>query len=142
MALVRFCLLSCVEDIDDASTMRESLFIIEEPEVHLHPRLAAKLSNFFNKLCSDFPGLRVIIETHSEHFLLKNQVSIKENPELAKYAQILFMERVYDSKNSYSQVHSVSFKEDGQLSRKFPDDFFDLSHKHYRDLLNKIMYIL
>ena len=29
-------LLSCVEDIDDASTMRESLFIIEEPRVHLH----------------------------------------------------------------------------------------------------------
>ena len=45
-----------------------------------------------------------------------------------------FLWKEYDSKNSYSQVHSVSFKEDGQLSRKVPDDF-DLSHKHYRDLL-------
>ena len=115
-------------------TMFNNLLIIEEPEVHLHPKLAASLSRFFNKIHIDF-GVRVILETHSEHFILKNQSEIKKQPVLSKMSQILFIERIYSNGKSFSQITPVTFKEDGQLNKKFPDDFFDISHNLYMELL-------
>ena len=34
-----------------------------------------------------------------------------------------------------STIDVIDFKEDGMLSRPFPDDFFDLSMSMYRDLV-------
>ena len=114
--------------------MLYNLLIIEEPEVHLHPQLAASLAHFFNQVHKDF-GARIIIETHSEHYILKNQSEIKKDPQLAHSTQILFMERIHSQGKSFSQITPVSFKKDGQLNKKFPDDFFDISHNLYMELL-------
>jgi predicted ATPase len=46
-----------------------SLVIIEQPELHLHPRAQAQLADLFIKMKSI--GVRFLIETHSENLLLR-----------------------------------------------------------------------
>jgi len=46
-----------------------SLILIEQPELHLHPSAQAELGNLFVE--SEKRGIRFLIETHSEHLLLR-----------------------------------------------------------------------
>src|SRR3569623_479299 len=39
--------------------------LVEEPEIHLHPKAQAELGNFFVELLEK--GVQSIVETHSEH---------------------------------------------------------------------------
>jgi hypothetical protein len=55
---------------------RDSLIIVEQPELHLHPGAQVALADLFVDIC-DF-GARFLIETHSEHFLLRWQRRIAE----------------------------------------------------------------
>ena len=47
------------------SCEKGSLFVVENPEIHLHPSAQSRLLDFFSFLASK--GLQVIIETHSDH---------------------------------------------------------------------------
>jgi predicted ATPase len=44
-------------------------FVVQQPELHLHPDAQAELADFFLYLASR--GIRSIVETHSEYFLLR-----------------------------------------------------------------------
>jgi energy-coupling factor transporter ATP-binding protein EcfA2 len=48
---------------------RNSLVLIDDPEVHLHPMAQAKLAELLNRVSSD-EGKDMLIATHSEHFLV------------------------------------------------------------------------
>jgi predicted ATPase len=48
-----------------------STFIVEEPEIHLHPRAQAELGDFFLDLYKK--GVQSIVETHSEYLILRLQ---------------------------------------------------------------------
>ncbi|NYI42627.1 AAA family ATPase [Demequina lutea] len=46
----------------------DSVFIVEQPELHLHPAVQARLADF---MITSRPQLCVVIETHSESFLTR-----------------------------------------------------------------------
>jgi hypothetical protein len=48
-----------------------STFIVEEPEIHLHPRAQAELGTFFLGLYGR--GIQSLVETHSEYLVLRLQ---------------------------------------------------------------------
>jgi len=50
------------------------MLIIEQPELHLHPRAQTELGNLFIAIAQS--GVNCIIETHSEHLLLRLQKQI------------------------------------------------------------------
>ncbi len=54
-SIVMFCLLAHDDDI----------IVIENPEIHLHPKAQADLLDFFSRIAQS--GVQVIIETHSDH---------------------------------------------------------------------------
>lgn len=68
-----------------------SLMMLEQPEIHLHPRLQANLADFLLGLASQ--GKRVMVETHSDHFLNRLRRRIAEDPtdSLADMVNILFV---------------------------------------------------
>jgi hypothetical protein len=45
------------------------IYMVEEPEIHLHPDAQAGLADFFLYLSSK--GVRCVVETHSEYFLIR-----------------------------------------------------------------------
>lgn len=47
------------------SCKKESIFIVENPEIHLHPKAQSRLLEFFSFLA--VRGLQIIVETHSDH---------------------------------------------------------------------------
>lgn len=70
---------------------RSSLLVLEQPEIHLHPRLQANLADFLLTLAAQ--GRRVVVETHSDHFINRLRRRIAEDPldELQKTVSILFV---------------------------------------------------
>lgn len=48
---------------------KNSTYIVEEPEIHLHPKAQAELGAFFYSLYKN--SVQSIIETHSEHLILR-----------------------------------------------------------------------
>ncbi len=46
-------------------------YLVEEPEIHLHPRAQAELGDFFLDLYRR--GVQSVVETHSEHLILRLQ---------------------------------------------------------------------
>lgn len=68
-----------------------SLLLFEQPEIHLHPRLQANLADFFLTLA--LSGKRMVVETHSVHFIDRLRRRIAEDPsdELKDNVSILFV---------------------------------------------------
>ena len=69
----------------------QSLLLFEQPEIHLHPRLQANLADFFLALAAD--GKRIVIETHSDHFInrLRRRIAEDQSDSLRELVNILFV---------------------------------------------------
>lgn len=107
---------------------KNDLILIENPEIHLHPKLQADLSDLFIYALNN--GRRMIIETHSEHIINRMRLRIKENNDLMKKINIYFFERHEDA----SAYQEIEVDKDGKI-HYWPDNFLDQS---YYDLLGLI----
>lgn len=54
----------------------DSYLVVEQPELHLHPRLHAPLARFFCDIAKEETAPRMIVETHSENFLFGVQIAV------------------------------------------------------------------
>ena len=75
---------------------KSSILLFEQPEIHLHPRLQANLADFFITLARE--QRRLIVETHSDHFINRLRRRIAEDPtdELRTLVSILFVNPPHD----------------------------------------------
>ena len=79
---------------------KTSLLLFEQPEIHLHPRVQANLADFFLTLA--LSGKRLLIETHSDHFINRLRRRIAEDPtdELREKVSILFVSPSHDGQGA------------------------------------------
>lgn len=112
------------------STKSGKTVIIEQPEVHLHPKLQAK---FIESLLKIGRKNRYIIETHSEHILRKLQ-SISKNRlyGITKEDISIYYFRRIDKK---FEITSHKITESGNINPPFPEGFYDTSFNLAKDLL-------
>jgi hypothetical protein len=54
---------------------------IEQPELHIHPAFQVVLGDLFIEQINEYPDLIFILETHSEHMMLRFQRRIRETNE-------------------------------------------------------------
>ena len=119
---------------------------IEQPELHLHPAIQVNLADLFIEKIGQWPQnkCRYIIETHSEHFMLRflrrirekekaqdpsfvldrndlNVVIIKEAGEKAENGKI----------NTRMIPYSIPIDEKGQFEVNWPDGFFEERYDEY-----------
>ncbi|MFY9226091.1 MAG: DUF3696 domain-containing protein [Blastocatellia bacterium] len=99
---------------------KEKIISIEQPEVHIHPRLQADLGNLLAETIKPPRNNQFIIETHSEHLVLRLQklVSLKElSP---NDVSILYVSRGANG----SKVQQLQLDEDGDFIDDWPGGFF------------------
>lgn len=113
-----------------AYASRNKFVAIEQPEIHLHPGLQAELGDVFleSALCGS--GNRFLIETHSEHLILRilrriRETSDGELPEGAcpvKPEDVAVLHVRPGSKGA--EVVHIPIAPDGDFEQRWPDGFF------------------
>jgi hypothetical protein len=93
------------------------LVYIEQPEIHLHPRAQVALAEIFAEAASR--GVRVVVETHSELFLMGIQALVAEDKLDAKAVKLHWFTRQADGS---SKVTSAELDETGAFG-DWPEDF-------------------
>lgn len=86
-----------------------SLFIVEQPELHLHPAVQARLADFFLKAR---PGVTVIVETHSDSFVTRIRRRAAEGEVTNESVDITFVE----STNDGARTRVLELTEFGDLN--------------------------
>lgn len=98
-----------------------STLLLEQPEIHLHPKVQMQMADYFISLA--LSGKRLIIETHSDHIINRLVRRIVEDKEydLGSLVSIYFIEARKDEGSVYEKV-KIDEKR-GILN--WPRDFFD-----------------
>lgn len=102
--------------------------IIENPEIHLHPKAQSALIDFLIKVSNT--GVQVFIESHSDHILNALRVATKEKKLNPEDSSILFFNQ---NKNKENEITSILIDDKGKLHKKteegtvakIPQGFFD-----------------
>lgn len=108
---------------------RDSVFLMQQPEVHLHPKAQAELGTFFARLANR--ERRFIVETHSDYLVDRIRMEVgRRNTIKPEDVSILYFER----RKSGVAIHNLCLDEGGSV-RNAPDGYrqFFLDEEH--DLL-------
>ena len=108
---------------------QEQLIAIEQPEIHLHPALQAELGDvFINSAMTK--GNTFILETHSEHLILRILRRIRETtsgnlpngvvPVRPQDVAVLYVQRG----KSGAEVLEIPIRADGEFITDWPEGFF------------------
>jgi predicted ATPase len=108
------------------------LFIFNEPEVHLHPSLQAKLADFFVYIINKF-NCQVIVETHSEYLIRRMQNLIanttqktKEDlPKITPEQVNIYYFNDPRKCEKEDHVYEIEFTPNGKLTKDFGPGFYD-----------------
>jgi len=97
-----------------------TMFIVENPEAHLHPAGQSRIGQFLAQMAS--AGVQVVVETHSEHVL--NGIRIATMKGLLKPDEVAinFFQRNEETENV--EIQEIGLTTSGDLT-KFPAGFFD-----------------
>lgn len=79
--------------IDSITAPKNEVLLIQQPEVHLHPKAQAALGTFFADLASN-SAKQFIIETHSDYLIDRVRIAIAEKRIPESKVQLLYLERV------------------------------------------------
>ena len=101
-----------------------STVLLEQPEIHLHPLAQAELADVIIHAATH-RGVQVILESHSEHLLLRLQRRIAEEQRVTADHVALYFCRVRDGA---SEIEALELDEYGNIRNwppKFMGDAFD-----------------
>jgi AAA15 family ATPase/GTPase len=94
------------------------IMLIQQPEVHLHPKAQAAFGQFLYKMSKLKKSLTYIIETHSDYIIDRFRYCEKNDKEKIS-AQVYFSQN--DSKHNILQV--IPIKEDGKYDENDISDY-------------------
>jgi hypothetical protein len=107
------------------------LLAIEQPEIHLHPALQAELGDVFLEAALGDGANQLLIETHSEHLLLRVMRRMRETSEgklrqgipqvRPEHVMVLFVE----PDGPKSLIREMPLNERGELVKAWPGGFFE-----------------
>jgi hypothetical protein len=107
---------------------------IEQPELHLHPKLQAELADLFIEAAKGQAGHVVLLETHSELIPLRIMRRIRETFEQKRHGRLGLTEddvAIYyvEPFNGTTVVTRLNLSERGQLLDPWPEGFFEEGYR-------------
>ena len=107
-------------------TVQRSMILIEQPELHLHPIMQAKITDGFlktiNKAKEDNYNLKYIIETHSPTIISRIGRRVREGRISPDDVNVLLFEKDKETKDTI--IKKAIFNNKGQI-KNWPYGFFD-----------------
>lgn len=89
---------------------RDPVLCIEQPELHMHPRVHGQIAELLVKTVSETPGARLVVETHAESLLLGVQLAVAKGEISPEDVAVHW---VTQSPNGESSVRLVELDRDG-----------------------------
>ncbi len=108
----------------------EGVVAIEEPESNIHPAFQVVLADLFITQAKANPDVMFLVETHSEHLMLRCLRRIRENAEgrVAEGEPSLIPEDIavhfIEPSEAGSRIHRIRIDEDGEFMDPWPKGFF------------------
>ena len=109
----------------------ESIIIIEQPELHLHPAAHGDLAQLFARSAKEY-NQNFIIETHSENIILRLRKLIIEN-DFGFTKDDLVIYWVEDAELQGKELREITVDEDGVLS-DWPEGVFNENLKEILEM--------
>ena len=111
--------------IEGVASQEGSIICVEQPEIHLHPRLQANVADLMIDTIADEPGKRKqwIVETHSELLILRLQRRIREGKIKPEDISVLYVDP-NDESTEGSAIKVLRLGEDSYFKDPWPDGFF------------------
>ncbi len=97
--------------------------LLQQPEVHLHPRAQAELSSLFVKLASQ-SNKSFIVETHSDYMIDRARIEIRKGNIKPEDVSLIY----FEPKGNIVKVHNIGFDKDANMTGVPP---------HYRQFFLK-----
>jgi predicted ATPase len=108
---------------------------VEQPELHLHPKLQAELGDLFIEAAKGKPSHFVILETHSELIPLRLMRRIRESFEQKEKQNAIGLAEqdvaIYyiEPFNGATVATRLNLSEKGQLLDPWPEGFFEEGYR-------------
>ena len=93
---------------------------IEQPEVHVHPRLQADLGDLLAEAIKEPRQNRFIVETHSEHLILRLQRLVRKKQIEPEDVSVIYVSRGSEG----AKAERLHLDEDGDFIDEWPNGFF------------------
>ena len=103
---------------------------VEQPEIHLHPRLQASMADFFIYTAAKNNNIQWILETHSEALITRLQRRIREKKIVSNDISILYINPLGKKGSS---IQELRLDDDGEFIDIWPDGFFV---ETFNDMMN------
>ena len=105
-------------------------FLLQQPEVHLHPRGQAELASLFVEAAAGKRGNRFLIETHSDYIIDRVRISVRKRILKPDDVSILYFEPA----GAAVTIHALTLDAEGNL-RNAPAGYRDFFLKETDRLL-------
>ena len=108
----------------------DTTLIIEQPELHLHPKVQTLLGDFFLSIA--MLGKQCIIETHSEYIVnrLRFRAAAAQAESISSLMKVYFVEK----RDGNSEFRPVNVNKYGAI-KDWPQGFFDQSQREAEKIL-------
>lgn len=104
--------------------LAERTVLVEQPELHLHPRMQADLMDLMVDVASNQnAAVQIVAETHSENLVLRLQKRIREKKIRAQDVSILFADQAEDGSNV---IRELAIDDQGDFLDDWPLSFADV----------------
>jgi predicted ATPase len=121
---------------------KDRIFIVENPEAHLHPSAQSRMGYFLGIIANS--GVRVVVETHSDHIINGIQIAVaQKNIDFNKVTINYFRHAERSNKDLDKEISStylsqpviveIELTKNGELT-EWPSGFFDQSQIDFAQL--------